>query len=67
MQGFRMDECDYDGRTALHLAAAEGHLVNQNSFCIKLNEVEDLTRTWDRFLKKEEPFKEQLFYLLELC
>lgn len=20
-----MDQCDYDGRTALHLAAAEGH------------------------------------------
>jgi len=22
-----MDECDYDGRTAIHVAAAEGHLV----------------------------------------
>jgi len=26
-----MDECDYDGRTAVHLAAAEGHLVSQKS------------------------------------
>ncbi len=26
MQGINMDEPDYDGRTALHVAAAEGHL-----------------------------------------
>ena len=26
MQGFDLNEGDYDGRTALHVAAAEGHL-----------------------------------------
>ena len=26
LQGQNLNECDYDGRTALHVAAAEGHL-----------------------------------------
>ncbi len=42
MAGKDMNEGDYDGRTALHLAAAEGHLNVVRYLCERLRVTPDV-------------------------